>query len=124
MVDGYVDFNVPWNLNIYYTLMWTTQFNATTDNNHKTLVQTLSFNGDVNLTKKWKIGCTSGWDFVDHQFSYTSLNIYRDLHCWEMVFNWIPNGQRKSYNFTIRVKATVLQDLKLIKKTDWEDRQY
>ena len=104
--------------------MWTTQFNTTTDNNQKTLVQTLSFNGDVNLTKKWKVGCTSGWDFDDHQFSYSSVNIYRDLHCWEMIFNWIPMGLRKSYNFTIRVKAKVLQDLKLMKKTDWQDRQY
>ena len=122
--DGYVDFNVPWSLNIYYTFMWTSAFNKSSDNNEKTLVQTLAFNGDVNLTKKWKIGYTSGYDFQHHSFSYTSLNIYRDLHCWEMIFNWIPTGFRKSYNFTIRVKASVLKDLKLLKKTDWRDKQY
>ena len=122
--DGYVDFNVPWNLNLYYTFLWTSQFDIKTDENIKTLVQTLAFNGDVNLTKKWKVGLTSGFDIQNHQFSYTSVNIYRDLHCWEMVFNWIPNGQRKSYNFTIRVKASVLKDLKLMKKTNWADRQY
>jgi hypothetical protein len=38
-----------------------------------------------------------------------------------MVLNWIPTGPRKSYNFTIRVKASVLQDLKLTKKTDFRD---
>ena len=54
---------------------------------------------------------------------YTSLNIYRDLHCWEMLVKWIPFGYRQSYNFTIRVKASVLQDLKWEKKKDWYDYQ-
>ena len=122
--DGYVDFNVPWNLNIYYSLMWTSDFTNSTNNYKKTVVQTLAFSGDISLTKKWKIGFNSGYDFKSRDFSYTSVNIYRDLHCWEMIFNWIPTGFRKSYNFTIRVKATVLQDLKLMKKTDWRDQQY
>ncbi len=118
------DFNIPWNLNIYYTFQWTSNFNAAKRDFTKTSVQTLAFNGDINLTKKWKIGITSGYDFQSHGFSYTSVNIYRDLHCWEMIFNWIPVGFRKSYNFTLRIKASLLQDLKLIKKTDWRDKQY
>jgi hypothetical protein len=36
---------------------------------------------------------------------------------------WIPFGFRQSYNFTIRVKASVLQDLKWEKKKDWYDYQ-
>lgn len=77
--------------------------------------------GDVNITQKWKIGVTTGWDFEAGELSYTSVNIYRDLHCWELMFNWIPIGPRKSYNLTIRVKSPMLQDLKLNKKRDWRD---
>ena len=81
------------------------------------LSKSLNFSGDLKLTDKWKIGFNSGYDFDANDLSYTSLNIYRDLHCWEMLVKWIPFGYRQSYNFTIRVKASVLQDLK------WERRK-
>jgi hypothetical protein len=87
----------------------------------KDLVQTLSFNGDVNVTPKWKVNVISGYDFELHKLSYTSMSVYRDLHCWEMRFNWIPTGYLKSWNFYIRVKADILQDLKLNRKKDFRD---
>lgn len=119
--DKYVDFAQPWSLNIMYTLNYARTYNSKTKIIDKKVIQTLSFNGDVSITEKWKIGFTSGYDFEQKDFSYTSLNIYRDLHCWEMVLNWIPAGYRKSYNLTIRVKSPVLQDLKLTKKKDFRD---
>jgi len=119
--DMYVDFDQAWSLNLQYTLRYTNAFSQAIKTMDKKIIQTLSFNGDVNITNKWKIGFTSGYDFEQKDFSYTSLNIYRDLHCWEMVFNWIPMGFRKSYNLTIRVKSPVLQDLKLTKKKDFRD---
>lgn len=119
--DAYVDFDQPWSLNLYYTLRHTATFNAVTDAMKKVLIQTFSFNGDVSVSKKWKVGMTSGFDFEQLELTYTSINIYRDLHCWELVFNWIPSGFRKSYNLTIRVKSPVLQDLKLTKKKDFRD---
>jgi hypothetical protein len=84
-------------------------------------VQTLGVSGEVNVAPKWKITFNTGWDFETKALSYTSVNIYRDLHCWEMRFSWIPIGFRKSWNFTINVKASVLQDLKLNKKKDFRD---
>ena len=54
-------------------------------------------------------------------FSYTSINIYRDLHCWEMRFGWVPKGGQQMWNFSINVKAQVLQDMKLNKKRDFYD---
>jgi len=83
-----------------------------------TILQTLSFSGDLSLTPKWKIGATSGYDFVGKKISYTTVSINRDLHCWEMFMTWIPFGERQSYMLTIRVKASMLQDLKLEKKSD------
>lgn len=111
----YVDFDVPWNLSANYTL------NYNKFKSMNALNQSLNFSGDVNLTPKWKIGFNSGYDFINKDLTYTSLNFYRDLHCWEMRFNWIPFGNHQSYNFSIRVKASVLQDLKWEKKKDWYD---
>lgn len=114
---AYVDFNIPWsfsaNYNIYYAKPGILE---------PTITQTLSFNGDFLLTPKWKIGFNSGYDFENKDFTYSSVNIYRDLHCWEMKFNWIPFGFHQSYNFQINVKSPVLQDLKLIRRRDWYDR--
>jgi hypothetical protein len=82
----------------------------------------VNFTGDFNLTPKWKLGYTTGYDFSNKDISYTSLTIYRDLHCWEMSVNWIPFGARKSYNFAINVKSSTLKDLKLTRRRDWQDR--
>jgi hypothetical protein len=86
-----------------------------------TLSQVLNFSGDLSITTKWKIGFSSGYDFSQRDFSFTSIDIFRDLHCWEMKFNWIPFGFRKSYNFSISVKPGMLQDLKLNRRRQWFD---
>ncbi|GAB4248320.1 MAG: putative LPS assembly protein LptD [Vicingaceae bacterium] len=109
--NQYVDFEIPWSLSLSYNIRYSKpQFT-------ETFTQTLSFSGDVSITKKWKIGFTSGYDFKAEDLSYTSVDIYRDLHCWDMKFNWIPFGPRQSYMLTIQVKASVLQDLKLTRRS-------
>ncbi len=80
--------------------------------------------GSVSLTPKWRVGFRSGYDFKQKEVTYTSVDVYRDLHCWEMTFNWIPFGFMRSYNFTIRVKSSVLQDLKLTRQTHHLDRTF
>lgn len=124
--EAYVDFNIPWTINLAYTLRYTNAYIYTVypPENQKKYIQTLSFYGDVNVTPKWKIGFRSGYDFENKEISYTTVDIYRDLHCWELKFNWILTGYRKSWNVTINVKSAVLQDLKLTKKKDWRDAYY
>jgi len=121
--NAYVDWTTPWSLTLSYNLRYSTNmtYSAFMGIANNQVVQTLSVNGDISLTPKWKITFSTGWDFTNHGLSYTSLNIYRDLHCWEMRFNWIPIGNYKSWNFTINVKAQALQDLKLTKKKDYRD---
>ncbi|KAF0195390.1 MAG: hypothetical protein FD166_2966 [Bacteroidetes bacterium] len=119
--QGYIDWNNPWNLNFIYNLRYTGILNPMNESVKRELVQTLGFNGDINITPKWKLNLTSGYDFESNKLSYTSVNVYRDLHCWEMRFNWIPIGYLKSWNFYIKVKASVLQDLKLNRKKDFRD---
>ena len=86
--------------------------------------QSLNFSGNIKITPKWKIGFRSGYDFKEKELTYSSVDVYRDLHCWEILFHWIPIGFHKSYTLTIRVKASVLKDLKLEKKKDWIDMNY
>ncbi|MEI7660947.1 MAG: putative LPS assembly protein LptD [Bacteroidota bacterium] len=119
--DYYVDFDIPWSLSFNYTFSFNKVWNNAVKKRTSTINQTLGFNGQLNITPKWKITLTSGWDFVSKQISYTSIDVYRDLHCWEMRFGWIPKGGQQSWNFSINVKAGILQDLKLNKKKDFRD---
>ncbi len=121
--DEYIDWSIPWDLNISYSFSYNVVRNYPDYilKRTETIVQTLGVSGNVSITPKWKIGFMTGWDFEAADLSYTSINIYRDLHCWEMRFSWIPTGYQKSWNFSINAKASLLQDLKLNKKKDFRD---
>jgi len=121
--EQYIDWSIPWDLTISYSFNYTVahKYPNSIYERNENIVQTLGVSGNVSITPKWKIGFMTGWDFEAEDLSYTSLSFYRDLHCWEMRFNWIPTGARQSWNFTINAKASILQDLKLNKKKDFRD---
>ena len=120
--DDYIDFDDPWHLNIQYILLFTNTLDSKTSTIQRKVTQTLGLDGSVSISAKWQVTFKSGYDFVDKQLSYTTLSIHRDLHCWDMSFDWTPTGLQKSYNLTIRVKSAVLQDLKLTKKkSPWDN---
>ena len=115
---GYDYFDIPWNMNIQYSLSYLNR-GVKPD-----IAQSLSFSGDFSLTRKWKIGFRSGYDFEAYDFTYTSFNLSRDLHCWVATLSLIPFGQRQSYSFSIGAKSAVLQDLKYNKNQSWIDNAY
>lgn len=112
---GYSVFDVPWSMRVSYNI------NYSKPAFKSLLTQTLSVNGNVTLTRKMAITYTSGYDFTQKEITMTQIGITRDLHCWDMSFNWIPNGTMKMWNFTIRVKAAILSDLKYERRKDYHD---
>ncbi len=121
--NGYVDWSTSWSLSLSYNLRLSNNLSYINYilHDNRSQVQTLGLSGEIRLSPKWKVSAQTGWDFETKKISYTSLTIYRDLHCWEMRFNVIPYGSYKSWNFQINVKASALQDLKLTKKKDYRD---
>jgi hypothetical protein len=109
----FVDFSVPWSLNLTYNLGLKKQFQQASQRDSTLISQTVMFNGDVSIFKYWKIGFQSGYDFAAWDWTVTTLNLYWDLHCWEMSFNWVPIGPLKSYSVQLNVKSAMLKDLKL-----------
>lgn len=117
--SAYVDFNVPWNLVLNYSFNYSNFYTSTSVTN------TVQFSGDISITPKWKVQYTSNYDIRKGQLSSaTSFGIYRDLHCWDLSMQWLPFGYFKSYNVTLRVKAAILQDLKLTKRSDYTSNSY
>ena len=123
LVGTYADFSVPWNLSLNYTLSHVSTYVAATYNFKSDVVQTLGISGNISLTKNWKLSVTTGYDFQNKGMSYTSIDVYRDLHCWEMRFNWVPFGYYKSWNFQVNIKASSLQDVKWNKRKSYQDNE-
>jgi lipopolysaccharide export system protein LptA len=108
---------LPWNLNVFYNLGITQAYIGAKTK----YTQSLNFSGSINVTKYWKLGATSGFDFTHKQLSYTSMNLYRDLKCWEARIDWVPFGFRKSYSLTINLKTSMLSDVKIPRQRQWFD---
>ena len=116
---GYAKFDIPWTMRLAYNFNYSKQTPA-----ESAVSQTFSLTGDLSLTKKTRITYSTGFDFKGKQITMTSIGIYRDLHCWDMNFDWIPIGTMKSWYFTIKVKASVLADLKYERRKDFRDQLY
>ncbi|HEY0274027.1 MAG TPA: putative LPS assembly protein LptD [Chitinophaga sp.] len=109
----YVDFDIPWKLDLSYSLSYSKRINVDSGRSVTTFNQGLTINGDFSLTPKWKLGAQSTFDFVKMQIGYSNLYISRDLHCWQMSINVIPYGFYRSFSVTINPKAGILRDLRV-----------
>ena len=118
MSATYYDFSIPWNFGFNYS------FSYTKPGLQANIVQTLGFNGSVNLTPKWGVTFNGGYDFGSKKITPGTFTLTRDLHCWQMSFNWVPIGFRKSWSFTINVKASMLKDLKYDRNSSFYDNFY
>ncbi len=103
--------NFPWTLRLAYSLSY-----LNSNRQDEISSNSLMFSGDVELSPKWKVGFSSGYDFKNTGFTYTQLRFQRDLDSWKLNFNWVPFGARQTYYFFIGVKSSVLSDLKYEKR--------
>lgn len=117
----YVDFDIPWKLDLSYSLTYSNTIAADSGGVVKTFYQYLTFSGDFSLTPKWKVGVNSGYDFINHALGYTNMYISRDLHCWQMSINLIPIGTYRQFSITISPKAGILRDLRINRSRTFYD---
>jgi hypothetical protein len=121
MTGGYYDFSVPWNLSVSYSFNYVNTFVAREMELQSQTTRSISLSGNVTLTKNWRVAATTGYDFVNKGWSYTTVDIYRDLHCWEMRFSWVPFGYYRSWFFQINIKADALRDVKYEKRQSYQE---
>ncbi len=74
----------------------------------------MSANVSVNLNSKWRVGWNASFDVLEKNLVSQRFQITRDLHCWQLTFNWTPSkySYANQYNLTINVKSPTLRDLK------------
>jgi len=109
-----VNFEIPWKFNLSHVYSITANRNKTISNPENfRQVQTISANGDVSFTKRWKIIGSVNYDVETVKVTYTTLTLSRDMHCWALSFNWIPIGGNKSFLFSLRSTSNMFKDAKL-----------
>ncbi|TXE15242.1 LPS-assembly protein LptD [Seonamhaeicola algicola] len=102
---------IPWNVRLAYAVNYANSRRQNEISSHS-----LMFSGDIELTSKWSIGASSGYDIKNQGFTYTQFRFQRDLESWNMNFSWIPFSDRTSWNFFIGIKSSILKDLKYEKR--------
>jgi len=110
------DFSIPWNLELSYTFSQS-QHDPRVKIRQANIAAALSF----NLTEFWKISASTNYDLIRKEFAAPQVSVYRDLHCWEMNFTWVPTGFNRNYRLEIRLKAPQLQDIKVTKQESARD---
>ena len=119
----YMPFNVPWSFNFNYTFFYFNDFKPDQNGKNKgTINQALNLGGRLSLTEKWQMDVNTNFDIQAMKFSFTTINISRNLHCWAMSFNFVPFGDRKSYSFNLSASSAMLRDLKVQKQNSWRDK--
>lgn len=115
----YYNFSIPWSVNYQYSL----NLSRFKQNKKDTtaITQTLALGVDFNITKKWKINISSGFDLTNKSITRTDISVVRDLHCWQMEFKWTPVGFQKGFYMTIYVTSQQFNWLKLQKQKGFFD---
>lgn len=106
----YVDVDLPWEFKIAYQRTYTYQIieDIQKTTNH------IPISGKFNISKNWNIGFETDYDLDNKELvgEATQITIDRDLHCWQMTFKWSPIAKKQTYDFSIGIKAPMLQDIK------------
>ncbi len=104
-------YELPWNMTLAYSLTY-----SNNNREKKITGNSLMVSMNTDLTPKWKIGASTGYDFVQKGVTFTQLRFERDLLSWRMDFNWVPFGDNPYWGFFIGIKSGVLSDIKWDKR--------
>ena len=120
--DGYMPFKLPWSLTVSYGINMaedrSAKINIKTMRYPYKFTQNLNFSGNIGISDNWRISFTSGYNFEYKKLTTTTMNISRDLHCFEMSCG-IVLAPYTSFNFTFRATSAMLADfLKYEKRSD------
>lgn len=105
--EGFYKWKLPWDLTMAYSLTY-----SNTNRQKEITGNSLMLSANTTVTPKWKLGISTGYDFVQKGVTFTQLRFERDLLSWRMDFNWVPFGDYSYWGFFIGIKSGVLSDIK------------
>lgn len=109
-----------WSANLNYTFRYSKTQIAGGDFNIN-LTQNIGTTISLAPTPLWGLRIRTGYDLDNKQITSTTLNITRDLHCWQMSLQVTPFGKMKSYFFQINIKSSMFSAIKFKRERSWHD---
>lgn len=117
----YADFNIPWSVNLSYSLTLNRFFNPGIAKFKTTAEQNITFGGTLNITPKWQIGLNSYYNISRAELGLIPISISREMHCWQMSINVSPVGRYRSFSINISPKSGLLRDLRINRTRSFVD---
>lgn len=108
-VRGAREYRIPWTINVdgAYTVS-RTQYSSKLNKN-----ASLSLGFTLGLTPTTKVTSSLSYDLVQKEVVIPTISFYKDLHCWEMQFDWHLGGFSSGFYFRLGIKAPQLRDIQL-----------
>jgi len=107
-------FDIPWKVSIEHILSLATNSNQTTFASKQYLpTHTLRLSGDFSFTENWKVASNLLLDVETGKITNFNINMFRNIHCWNVSFNWTPIGTNKNFFISLRGTAAALQNVNL-----------
>ncbi|NUY79978.1 LPS-assembly protein LptD [Flavobacterium sp. MAH-1] len=104
--------DIPWDMTLAYSLTYSNSRRESDITGNSLMVS-----ANTDITPMWKVGVSTGYDFVQEGFTFTQIRLSRDLLSWKMDFSWVPFGQNTYWSFFIGIKSSILQDVKYDKRS-------
>ncbi len=104
-------YKLPWTLRFAYAV----NYNNTRRQNEVSS-HSLMFSGNIDLSPRWSVNASSGYDLKNKGVTYTTFGFSRDLLSWKMNFSWVPFSTNSSWNFFIGISSGILSDIKYDKR--------
>ncbi len=97
----------PWSFSLSFNYDWRIGFNNEVTQRAILNAQNIR----VRLTPEWNVGTSLGYDFIQGELTPTRFNVTRNLHCWDLMFEWNPFGDFQFYMFTLRLRDSQMHSL-------------
>jgi LPS-assembly protein len=109
----FANFNIPWSVSFSYSLGYNRLRKEDYSGYKSSISQNITLSGTLNLSPKWQIGANGFYNFTTKQLDGVSMNISREMHCWQMSISIAPVGTRRFFTLNISPKSSILRDLKI-----------
>lgn len=103
-----VDYSLPWELR--FSLYLQSDRSNPLEPETTSLVNVAA---KTALSKNWQMAVNAGYDFQNGELVLPRIQIFRNLHCWQMGVQWVPFGQFRSYALEIGLKVPESKDIRV-----------
>ena len=99
--------DIPWSMDLSFNYRW--RKGPGTRITRSAVINAQSI--QVRLTPEWQVGTSLGFDFIEKELTPSRFNVTRNLHCWDLSFQWNPFGDFKFFLFRLSVRDAQLHGL-------------